>query len=78
MKTAALGRRLAANRRRTYAAALMITKSRNILLLGLGLAVGLSLGLAGGVLADKPAALADRPAMAGRAHARRRAGAREA
>jgi carboxyl-terminal processing protease len=35
----------------------MITKSRNTLLLGLGLALGVSLGLAGAVLADKPAAL---------------------
>ena len=36
----------------------MITKSRIVLLLGAGVAVGLSLGLAGGVLAeaDKPAA----------------------
>ena len=34
----------------------MITKSRNVLLLGLGFGVGLSLGLASGVLADKPSA----------------------
>jgi carboxyl-terminal processing protease len=35
----------------------MIMKSRTVLLLGMG--IGLSLGLAGGVLADKPAAPAD-------------------
>ena len=36
---------------------LMITKSRNVMLLGIGLVVGLSLGIASGVFADKPAAL---------------------
>jgi carboxyl-terminal processing protease len=36
----------------------MITKSRSALLLCVGMAIGVSLGLAGGVLADKPAALA--------------------
>src|SRR5580704_2707883 len=35
---------------------LMIKKSRNVLLFGMGLAVGLSLGAASGVFADKPAA----------------------
>jgi len=40
----------------------MITKSRKITLLGAGVAVGIALGLAGAVLADKPAALeADLP-----------------
>jgi carboxyl-terminal processing protease len=40
----------------------MITKSRKIVLLGGGLAIGIALGLAGAVLADKPAALeADLP-----------------
>jgi carboxyl-terminal processing protease len=40
----------------------MITKSRKIALLGAGMAVGIALGLAGAVLADKPAALdADLP-----------------
>jgi carboxyl-terminal processing protease len=40
----------------------MITKSRKIVLLGAGIAVGIALGLAGAVLADKPAALdADLP-----------------
>jgi carboxyl-terminal processing protease len=40
----------------------MIKKSANALLLGVGIAIGLSLGLAHGVLADKPAALgADLP-----------------
>jgi carboxyl-terminal processing protease len=34
----------------------MIMKSRNVLLLGVALSVGLTLGLASGVLADKPAA----------------------
>src|SRR5271170_906404 len=34
----------------------MITKSRKIVLLGAGRAVGIALGLAGAVLADKPAA----------------------
>jgi carboxyl-terminal processing protease len=34
----------------------MITKFRNVLLLGVGFGVGLSLGLASGVLADKPSA----------------------
>lgn len=37
----------------------MITKSRKVLLLGVGFGVGLSLGFASGVLADKPAALGD-------------------
>jgi carboxyl-terminal processing protease len=36
----------------------MITKSRTVLWLGIGLSVGVSLGLASGVLADKPAAAA--------------------
>jgi carboxyl-terminal processing protease len=36
---------------------LMIKKSGNVLLLAAGIAIGLSLGLAHGVLADKPAAL---------------------
>jgi carboxyl-terminal processing protease len=41
---------------------LMIKKSANILLLTVGIAIGLSLGLARGVLADKPSALgADLP-----------------
>ena len=41
---------------------LMIKKSTNALLLAAGIAIGLSLGLAHGVLADKPAALgADLP-----------------
>ena len=35
----------------------MIRRSRNALLLGAGIAIGLSLGAAGGVLADKPGAL---------------------
>src|SRR5580704_14697276 len=40
----------------------MITKSRKTVLLGLGAAVGIALGLASAVLADKPAALdADLP-----------------
>jgi carboxyl-terminal processing protease len=40
----------------------MITKTRKITLLGAGVAVGIALGLAGAVLADKPAALeADLP-----------------
>jgi carboxyl-terminal processing protease len=40
----------------------MIKKSGNVLLLAVGIAIGLSLGFAGGVLADKPAALgADLP-----------------
>jgi carboxyl-terminal processing protease len=40
----------------------MITKSRKIALLGLSCAIGIALGLAGAVLADKPAALdADLP-----------------
>jgi carboxyl-terminal processing protease len=39
----------------------MISKSRNVMLLGAGLIVGLSLGVAGGVFADKPAPL-DKPA----------------
>jgi carboxyl-terminal processing protease len=40
----------------------MITKSRKVVLVGAGLAVGIALGLAGAVLADKPAALeADLP-----------------
>src|SRR5580693_8211114 len=36
---------------------LMMTKSRNVMLLGMGLVIGLSLGIASGVFADKPAAL---------------------
>jgi len=36
---------------------LMVSKTRNILLLAAGVALGLSFGLARGVLADKPAAL---------------------
>jgi carboxyl-terminal processing protease len=40
---------------------LMIKKSRNTLFLALGLLIGLSLGLARGVLADKPALGADIP-----------------
>ena len=36
---------------------LMFTKSRNVMLLGIGLIMGLSLGVASGVFADKPAAL---------------------
>jgi carboxyl-terminal processing protease len=35
----------------------MITKSRNVLLLVIGMGIGVSLGLASGVLADKPAAI---------------------
>src|SRR5271155_249714 len=34
----------------------MMTKSRTVLLLGMGLAIGLSFGVASGVLADKPSA----------------------
>jgi len=37
----------------------MITKSRNVRILCVGIAIGVSLGLAGGVLADKPAAPKD-------------------
>jgi carboxyl-terminal processing protease len=37
----------------------MITKTRHLLLLGAGVSAGLLLGLAGGVLADKPAAPSD-------------------
>src|SRR5579859_5735155 len=37
----------------------MITKSRNVSILCVGMAIGASLGLAGGVLADKPAAPKD-------------------
>jgi carboxyl-terminal processing protease len=37
----------------------MITKARHVLLLGAGISAGLLLGLAGGVLADKPAAPKD-------------------
>lgn len=40
---------------------LMITKSRRIVLLGVGAGAGLLLGLAGGVLADKPALRDDLP-----------------
>jgi carboxyl-terminal processing protease len=40
---------------------LMIWKSRNVILLGAGLIVGLSLGVASGVFADKPVAV-DKPA----------------
>ncbi|HEY4444616.1 MAG TPA: S41 family peptidase [Steroidobacteraceae bacterium] len=39
----------------------MIIKSRNVLLLCVGMAAGMSLGLAGGVLADKPALGSDLP-----------------
>jgi carboxyl-terminal processing protease len=39
----------------------MITKSRNALLLCVGMAAGVSLGLAGGALADKPALGSDLP-----------------
>jgi len=35
----------------------MITKSRNVLLLVIGMGIGVSLGLASGVLADKPAVI---------------------
>jgi carboxyl-terminal processing protease len=46
----------------TYASASMIKKSSNAFLLAAGIIIGLSLGLAHGVLADKPAALgADLP-----------------
>src|SRR5260370_42349155 len=38
---------------------LMITKSRNVRILCVGMAIGASLGLARGVLADKPAAAKD-------------------
>jgi carboxyl-terminal processing protease len=52
----AAGLHLAANRPRTYAARLMGNKTRRVALLAAGLVIGLGLGLARGVLADKPPA----------------------
>ena len=52
----AAGLHLAAKRPRTYAARLMGNKMRRVALLAAGLVIGLGLGLARGVLADKPPA----------------------
>ena len=56
LRRGAAGLQLAAKRPRTYAARLMGNKTRHVALLAAGLVIGLGLGLARGVLADKPPA----------------------